>query len=199
MTRYRLGVDIGGTFTDGMLIDEATGEVSIAKVLSTPADPAAGFLEATARILREDGVLPADVRFVVHGTTVATNAIIEGRTARTGFVTTEGFRDMLEIARQTRPSLYDLRFEKPPPLVSRDLAFGIPERLDAEGRVLAELDEGAVREAARELGRLGVASVAVCLLHSYVNPSHERRVAELIGEELPGAIDVETRPMPDWP
>ncbi|HKF75537.1 MAG TPA: hydantoinase/oxoprolinase family protein [Candidatus Dormibacteraeota bacterium] len=188
MTRYRLGVDIGGTFTDGMLIDEATGEVSIAKVLSTPADPAAGFLEATARIVREDGVRPADVRFVVHGTTVATNAIIEGRTARTGFVTTEGFRDMLEIARQTRPSLYDLRFEKPPPLVGRDLAFGIPERLDAEGRVLAELDEGAVREAARELGRLGVESVAVCLLHSYVNPSHERRVAELIGEELPGVL-----------
>ncbi len=188
MTRYRLGVDIGGTFTDGMLIDETTGETSITKVLSTPADPSRGFLEATSRILREAGVRPADVRFIVHGTTVATNAIIEGKTARTGFVTTEGFRDMLEIARQTRPSLYDLGFEKPPPLVSRELAFGVRERLDHEGHVLSALDEPSVREVARELRQLGAESVAVCLLHSYVNPEHERRVAELLAEELPGVL-----------
>src|SRR5688500_4674711 len=106
-TRYRLGVDIGGTFTDATLVDEATGEVRIAKVPSTPADPSRGFLAATERILREAEVSPEAVGYVVHGTTVATNAIIEGNVAKAAFVTSDGFRDMLEIARQVRPSLYD--------------------------------------------------------------------------------------------
>src|SRR5271163_4316833 len=114
--RYRLGIDIGGTFTDATLLDEVTGAVRIGKVSTTPRDPAQGFMEAVRRLLTQANVQPAEVRFVVHATTVATNAIIEGKVATTGFVTTEGFRDMLEIARQVRPSLYDLRFVKPPPL-----------------------------------------------------------------------------------
>ena len=114
---YRLGIDIGGTFTDATLVHEETGELRIAKVPSTPKDPSAGFMEATLRILRESEVAPDEVTYVVHGTTVATNSIIEGKIARAGFVTTDGFRDMLEIARQIRPSLYDLQFEKPKPLV----------------------------------------------------------------------------------
>ena len=114
----RLAIDIGGTFTDATLIDEETGAVSIAKVLSTPADPSLGFMAAAERILAESDVAAADVHFVVHATTVATNAIIEGTIARGGFVTTEGFRDLLEIQRQTRPTLYDTRFEKTPPTKS---------------------------------------------------------------------------------
>jgi N-methylhydantoinase A len=185
MTGYRLGIDIGGTFTDATLIDEETGEVRIGKVATTPADPARGFMEAASGMLKKAGVSPRDVRYVVHATTVATNAIIEGKTARTGFITTEGFRDLLEIARQTRPSLYDLHFEKPRPLVPRHLCFGVPERLDARGQVLQSLDEETVRRTAEQLRRLGVDAVAVCLLHSYVNPGHERRVGEILREIIP--------------
>src|ERR1051325_5644933 len=101
-SRYRLGVDVGGTFTDATLIDETTGEIRVGKVPSTPGDRAPGFIEAVHRILRDAGAMPAGVGYVAHGTTVATNALIEGKVARTGFVTTEGFRDMLEIARQVR-------------------------------------------------------------------------------------------------
>ena len=185
---YRLGIDIGGTFTDATLINETTGEVHIGKVSSTPKDPSAGFMEATHRILRQNNVAPADVSYLVHGTTVATNSIIEGKVARTGFVTTDGFRDMLEIARQIRPSLYDLQFEKPKPLVPRYLCFGVPERLDAHGQVLTPLDEHPVRKVAEQLRREGVESVAVCLLHAYANPAHEQRVGEIIREFFPGAI-----------
>jgi N-methylhydantoinase A len=186
--KFRLGIDIGGTFTDSTLIDEETGEIRIGKVSSTPRDPSLGFLEATHRILKQADVAPADVGYVVHGTTVATNSIIEGKIAKAGFVTTDGFRDMLEIARQIRPSLYDLQFEKPRPLVPRHLCFGIPERLDAQGRVLRPLDEEAVRRAAQELRVAGVESIAVCFLHSYINPSHEKRVGQILREVFPAAI-----------
>src|SRR5438552_3916953 len=151
MPRYRLGIDIGGTFTDATLLDEVTGAVRNAKVSTTPHDPARGFMVAAQRVLREAGVAPVDVRFVVHATTVATNAIIEGKVAPTGFVTTDGFRDMLEIARQVRPNLYDLQFEKLKPLAPRQLCFGVPERLDAKGNVLKPLDEEAVRRVAEHL------------------------------------------------
>ena len=147
----RLGVDIGGTFTAAMLIDENTGAVHVSKVPSTSRDPSVGFMHVVDRILRETCSSPGDVAYVIHGTTVATNAIIEDDLARTAFVTTLGFRDMLEIARQTRPTLYDLQFEKPRPLVARHLCFGIGERLDPWGQVLVALDENAVREAAWEM------------------------------------------------
>ena len=196
---YRLGVDVGGTFTDGVLINESTGEVRITKVPSTPDDPSRAFLEATGRILREAAVDPKQVSYIVHGTTVATNAIIEGKVARTGFLTTEGFRDMLEIARQIRPSLYDLQFEKPAPLVPRYLCFGIPERLDARGAVVTELDEENARQAAITLREEGVEAVAVCLLHSYANPDHERRIGEILREELPdAAISISSDIVPEF-
>ena len=183
---HRLGVDIGGTFTDATLIDETTGEIRICKVPSTPADPSQGFLSAVERILDESGVAPEAVGFVVHGTTVATNAIIEGKLARTGFVTTEGFRDMLEIARQIRPALYDLHFEKPTPLVPRQRCFGVTERLDAGGQPVVPLDDDSVRKVARQLANEQIESLAVCLLHSYVNPEHERRAGQILAEEIPG-------------
>ena len=182
----RVAVDIGGTFTDATLIDEATGHVAIAKTLTTPADPSEGFMAAVERAVREAGVTARDVTFVVHATTVATNAIIEGKVARSGFVTTEGFRDLLEIGRQVRPTLYDPQFEKPRPLVPRDRAVGVVERLGPKGEVLTPLDERSVRDAAALLARERVESVAVCLLHAYVNPEHERRVGEILAEELPG-------------
>jgi N-methylhydantoinase A len=182
----RMAIDIGGTFTDATLIDEESGAVSIAKVLTTPADPSEGFMAAVGRALAEGGVEATQVQFVVHATTVATNAIIEGKIARSGFVTTEGFRDLLEIARQVRPSLYDTQFEKAPPLVPRDRAVGVRERLGPAGEVLTPLDDDSVRVAAALLRREQVESVAVCLLHSYVNPAHEQRVGEILAEELPG-------------
>ena len=180
----RVAVDIGGTFTDATLINEQSGTATIAKVLTTPADPSEGFMRAFERALGEQDA--ADVSFVVHATTVATNTIIEGKIARSGFVTTEGFRDLLEIARQVRPSLYDTQFEKPPPLVPRDRAVEVRERLGPGGDVLVPLDDASVREAASVLAREEVESVAVCLLHAYVNPEHERRIGEILAEELPG-------------
>jgi N-methylhydantoinase A len=182
----RIAIDIGGTFTDATLIDEETGAVSIAKVLSTPSDPSEGFMQAVDRALREGGVEASQVQFVVHATTVATNSIIEGKIARSGFVTTDGFRDLLEIARQVRPTLYDTQFEKPPPLVSRDRAVVVRERLGPAGEVVTPLDDDSVREAAAILRREEVESVAVCLLHAYVNPEHENRVGAMLAEELPG-------------
>jgi N-methylhydantoinase A len=183
--RYRLGVDIGGTFTDATLVDEVTGEWHIAKVPSTPQEPALAFMTATRRVVTESGLKPSDVRLVVHGSTVATNAIIEGKVATTAFVTTRGFRDMLEIARQMRPALYDLQFEKPRPLVPRRLAFEVRERLGADGQVIEPLDTAEVLAVAAALRAAGVEAVAICFLHSYANPEHERRTAEILADELP--------------
>ena len=196
---FRLGVDIGGTFTDATLVDEASGRVHICKLSSTPADPSEGFLRITSRILDQAGVPPGAVSYVVHGTTVATNSIIEGRLAPTGFVTTEGFRDLLEIQRQIRASLYDVHFEKPPPLVPRHRCFGVPERLDATGEVVRPLDEPALRETAGRLRDEGVESIAVCFLHSYVNPAHEQRAGEILREQFGAeAVSLSCEVAPDF-
>ena len=199
--QYRLGIDIGGTFTDGILLNETTGEIRTAKVPSTPSDPSVGFLNIVDRMLtqgfprsrgkcpEDKGGLPPDsVRYVVHGTTVATNAIIEGNLAKTAFITTEGFRDLLEIQTGIRPTLYDLQFQKLKPLVPRYLCFGVPERLDFKGDVLVPLDEESVRSVVQNLRDEGVESVAVCLLHSYINPEHEKRVGEILAAELPSTL-----------
>ena len=183
--RYRLGVDIGGTFTDATLVDESSGRLWNAKVSSTPHDPAQGFLSATRQILDQSELAPESLRYVVHATTVATNAIIEGKVAPTVLITTEGFRDILEIARQIRPSLYDTQFEKPKPLVPRDRCFGVRERLDATGAVLTPLDEAAIPQIAAVIRDAGVESVAVCFLHSYLNAQHEQRVGELLRDLAP--------------
>jgi len=196
---YRLGVDIGGTFTDATLLDEATGEVRIGKVSTTPRDPSIGFMRAARRLLEEHGVAPTELSYVVHATTVATNAVIEGKTASAGFVTTDGFRDMLEVARQVRPSLYDLQFEKPRPLVPRDRCFGVPERLGPGGEVIRPLDERAVRAAALRLKEAGVSAIALCFLHAYVNPAHERRAAEIIRAAFPeAALSVSSEVAPEF-
>ena len=186
--QYRLGIDIGGTFTDGILLNETTGEIRTAKVPSTPTDPSDGFLHVLRRMLDDGQAEPDAVKYVVHGTTVATNAIIEGNLAKTAFITTEGFRDLLEIQTGIRPTLYDLQFQKLKPLVPRYLCFGVPERLDFTGEVLVPLDEDAVWRVVRELRDEGVESVAVCLLHSYINPEHEQRIGEILATEFPSAL-----------
>ncbi len=181
---FHLGIDVGGTFTDAVLIS-TDGRIDTAKVSSTPDDPSLGFMDAVSRILQKSGVEPKLISHLVHGTTVATNALIEGKTPKTAFLTTKGFGDMLEIGRQVRPSLYDVHFEKLRPLVPRDLCYEVPERLDAEGTVLESLNENAVREISRMLQQSDVQSVAICLLHAYVNPTHETRVAEILHEDNP--------------
>ena len=185
---YRLGVDIGGTFTDIALIDETTGRIYTDKVSSTPQDPSGGFMEAVQRLLAKQQIAAKDVAYIVHGTTIATNAIIEGKVAPTGFITTEGFRDMLEIARQIRPTLYDLQFEKPQPLVPRHRCFGVPERLNAGGTVLTPLDEEALRQVAGALRAEGVEAIAICFLHAYANPVHEQRAGAILAEVFPEAV-----------
>ena len=185
LLRYRIGIDVGGTFTDGVLLDDESGAAFTAKVPSTPRDPSLGFFRAFQQLLEEASVSAAMVQYLAHGTTVITNAVFEGSLARTALVTTEGFRDILEIARQNRPSLYDLQFEKPDPLVPRHLCFGVPERLNPDGSVLIPLDEDIVRLVVAKLREEGVEAVAVCLLHSYANPAHEKRVGAILRAELP--------------
>ena len=138
--KFRIGVDIGGTFTDATLVNSKTGETFTSKVISTPSDPSVGFINALKKLLDDKHIDPDKLDYVFHATTVATNAIIEGKTASTAFVTTKGFRDMLEIARQIRPSLYDLQFEKPPPLIPRQLCFEVEERVNAKGEIIKTLD-----------------------------------------------------------
>jgi N-methylhydantoinase A len=186
--RIRVGIDIGGTFTDAVYIDERTGISGVAKVPSTPRDPAKAFLEALSRVLEVAGAGPAAVRFLAHGTTVATNTVIEGKGAPTAFVASAGFRDLFEIGRQIRPDLYDPRADKPPALIPRELAFEVAERLDADGRVLVPLDEAAVRALIPELARRRVQAVVVGFLHSYRNPAPERRAAALLAAGLPGVL-----------
>ena len=180
----RLAVDIGGTFTD-VALEHAGGRVT-AKVLTTPAAPERGVLDGVAAILRGAGLGAGDVALLVHGTTLATNAIIERKGARTALITTQGHRDVLAMGNESRYDQYDLNIVLPEPLVPRYLRLTVPERLDNEGRVLLPLDEGAVRDLAAVLVRERVESVAVGFLHSFTNPAHERRVRAILGEVLPG-------------
>ena len=184
--RARLGVDIGGTFTDLVVIDDATGTARVGKVLTTAKDPAHGVEDGIHALLDEAGVRSDAVRAVVHGTTLATNALIERKGAKTALLTTEGFRDALEIRREGRYDMYDLFIDPPPPLVPRHLRREVPERLLADGSILKTLDEAAARRALAELAREGVEALAICLLHAYVNPTHERRLSEIAREVSPG-------------
>ncbi len=186
--RLRIGVDSGGTFTDVCVFDETLGQIQVWKVSSTPADPSVGIAGGVEEWLRASGGGKADAARVVHfghGTTVGTNALIQGRGAKTGLVTTAGFRDVLEIRRQTRPELYDLQTEKPPILVSRDLRLEVRERVLFDGSILEPLNEEDVRKAARKLRAEGVQAVAVSLLFSFLTPAHEARIREIFAEECP--------------
>jgi N-methylhydantoinase A len=196
MPDYRLGIDIGGTFTDLVLIDPE-GSVSTHKVLSTPGDYSRAIVTAI-RDMASDGRLRSErLAEVIHGTTVCSNAILEGKGARTGLLTTRGFRDTLEIGRMRYPRLYDLTWMKPPPLVERRRRREVVERLDGDGGIVEPLDEASVQEALKLLLHEDVESLAVCLLHSYANPEHEQRVREIvatIAPELPISLSCEVLP-----
>jgi len=182
--RARLGVDIGGTFTDVAL--EIRGERFSAKLLTTPEAPERGVLAAIRAVLGAAAVRPADLALIIHGTTLATNAIIERKGARTALVTTEGFRDTVEIRHENRFEQYDVNIDLPPPLVPRRLRRVVAERIDAQGRVVTPLDEAALGRLAAELAAERVESVAIGFLHSYVNPAHEERARDILMRTLGG-------------
>ncbi len=183
MPSARLAVDIGGTFTDLAL--EHDGRRSTIKVLTTQVAPEEGVMAGAREILRSSGVAAADIGIVIHGTTLATNAVIERKGARTALLTTQGFRDVIAMGNESRYDQYDLNIVLPEPLVPRHLRLPLPERLDNEGNVLLALDVGAVRALVPVLRRERVESIAVGLLHAFVNPAHERRVRDVLAEELP--------------
>jgi N-methylhydantoinase A len=182
--RARLAVDIGGTFTDLCL--DWNGKLTSVKVLTTPRAPEEGVLDGMEQILKQTGIQPADLGLVIHGTTLATNAIIERKGAKTALVVTEGFRDSIEIAFEHRFEQYDIFMQKPPPLVARDLRFGIPERMDGRGNVLIPLDEAAVHALAPKLKAAGIEAIAIGYMHAYLDGKHERRTRDILAELLPG-------------
>jgi N-methylhydantoinase A len=191
----RIGVDIGGTFTDLVALDEATGTVVNAKALSTPSQ----LIDGVLRCVDQAGVDLGDCRLTIHGTTIGINALLEGKGALTALLTTEGFRDVLEIGRGNFLRMYDVLYRRPTPLVPRGRRREVPERISARGEVLVPLGEDAVREAARALAAEGVESVAVAFLFSYLDPIHEQRAAAILAEELPGvAISVSHRLSREW-
>ncbi len=184
---HRIGIDVGGTFTDIALLDDEAGRLHLFKVPTTPEDPSTGALAGIESVLGASGVGAADVSAVGHGTTVATNAILQRRTAPVGLITTEGFRDLLEIGRQRRPRLFDLGVDRPPALVPRRLRREVPERMLFDGRVARPVDLDGVEAIVHEFRAAGVVSIAVCFLHAYANPAHERLVGDVIRRLWPSA------------
>jgi N-methylhydantoinase A len=198
---YRIGIDVGGTFTDFVLV-RPDGELVLGKTPTTLEDQSIGVMRGISELAVREGrdarALLADTELVVHGTTTADNTMIEMNGAVTGLVTTAGHRDEIEIRRGYKENIWDPSYPPPVPIAPRRRRFGIPERLDFRGRVVTPLDEDAVRRAARRMAKQGVESVAVCLLFSFIEPAHERRVAEILREELPGvrlSISHEVMPM----
>ena len=191
MRAERIGVDVGGTFTDLILVDEEEGRITVDKVPSTPDDPSRSVVEGVQALCAKAGVALADVDNLLHGTTVATNIVLTHSGAEAGMITTHGFRDIVHIARHKKPFNFSLQQELPwqsRPLVKRRHRLTVEERVTVpDGDVLVELDDAEVRERVRALKQAGVESVAICLLHSYLNPAHERRIKEIVLEEFPEA------------
>ena len=202
-SRYRLGVDVGGTHTDLVLLDAAGGTLLVEKVASTPKNPALGVLNGVAKFVAR-GIRPADIDFFAHGTTITTNALLEMRGAKVGLLITKGFRAVQEIQSQARDgNLFDYFYAKPAPLAPQSFTREIPERSDYQGNVLVSLDRDAVRRAARELKAAGVRSIAVCFLFSYANPAHEEETRRIVREEFPDAhVSLSSQVLPrirEWP
>ncbi|MCG8547959.1 MAG: hydantoinase/oxoprolinase family protein [Alphaproteobacteria bacterium] len=184
---HLLGIDIGGTFTDFVLVDRTSGNVFLNKRLTTTDHPDVAVKDGIRTLLRDSNIQGANLEIVIHGTTLITNALIERKGARTALLATAGHKDVLKIGDEMRYDTYDLFLEKPDPLVPGPLRFDVPERLAADGRTIDELDEQALRQIAKGLTEAQVASVAVCFLHSFSNPTHERRARAILEEEIPDA------------
>ena len=198
----RLGVDVGGTFTDLIYVDDEAGTILVHKVPTTPADPSQGTVQGVREITAQAGAAPSELDQVFHGTTIATNIVIEHSGARVGLITTEGYRDILHIARHKKPlnfsNYQDLPWQRYP-IVRRRHRLTVPERVLGDGSVLVPLDEARAREQVRKLKEAGVEAVAVCFLFSFVNPGHERRVAEVVREEFPEAfLSVSSEVLPQY-
>ncbi|MCP4289233.1 MAG: hydantoinase/oxoprolinase family protein, partial [Gammaproteobacteria bacterium] len=177
----RIGIDVGGTFTDVVLIDDQTGQIHYTKTLTTPTNRAVGVINGLEKILETAVAKAEQIDYIVHGTTTGTNALIERKGARTGLITTDGFRDVLEIARIERPDagLYDIFVDLPAPLVSRYLRVEVNERVGADGQVVRPLDKESVKQAIAYLKQQEVEAIAVCLIFGFRNPEHEYQVRDL--------------------
>ncbi len=183
--KYQLGIDIGGTFTDLVLLEEKTGKLYFGKTLTTYDNPSNGIISGTKELLTKYDVSASDLTRIVHGTTLVTNSIIERRGSLTGFITTKGFEDVLEIGRELRYDIYDIFLTVPDPLVARNFRYGIKERVDYQGKVVDEIDDFEIKVVVDKLIHQGVKSIAVCFLNSFTNPSHERKVGEYIRKTYP--------------
>ncbi|MDE0112945.1 MAG: hydantoinase/oxoprolinase family protein, partial [Albidovulum sp.] len=195
---WRVGVDSGGTFTDVSLYHEESGRFEDWKIPSTPEDPSRGIAMGIAESLAMVGASADDLTYFGHGTTVATNSLIELRGAKTGLITTEGFRDLLEIGRQMRPSLYDMMADKPPVLVPRRLREEVPERIRFDGTIEIPLDMRRLREAARRLAEEGVAATAICFLYGYLEPRHEAAAKETVQDVAGGFVSASYEVAPEF-
>ena len=182
----RVGVDIGGTFTDLVVFDDATGSFAVGKTLTTPRDPSQAVETLVLEALEREGIAIGSVQQLIHGTTLVTNAIIERTGSHTALLATLGFRDSIEIGRENRYELYDLMLEMPQPLVPRYLRFGVPQRTLADGTTLQELDAAFVEQLTRELVANGIEAVAIAFLNSFANPSAEREARAIIQRVAPG-------------
>lgn len=185
MHTIRLGIDIGGTFTDLVLFDQGTGEFMVIKVPSRPSDPAGALTHSVEKALQQADAKAESVTLLNHGTTIVTNAVLEGTLAKTALIATEGFSDVLEIGRHLRPDMYDLYQDKPNPLSTRDLRFGVKERMGPEGGVVTPLDSGSVAAVIESIKESDVDAVAISLLHSYANAEHEVAIKAAVQEALP--------------
>ena len=185
---FRLGIDSGGTFTDVVLFDDRKKTLHIAKTPSTPANPAIGVINGIKKIVSQVGIQPGEIASLVHGTTVATNALLEYKGIRTALILTEGFKDILSIGRQDRPKLYDYFEKRPEPFIPRHLRFEVSERTLYTGEIFRALDEKKILSIIEELKKKEIKGIAVCLLHSYANPTHEKRIKEIFKEQYPEAV-----------
>ena len=187
---YRIGIDVGGTFTDFLMIDDA-GKSSVFKTSSTPKDPSIGVLAGMREMADSLGVdlerFAGQVDLIVHGTTVTTNAVLTGNGVKTGLVTTDGFRDILEMRRGYREELYNNKLTPPPPLVPRDRRLAVKERIDAAGNVVLALDRPSLDAAVDALIAEQVEAIAICFMHSHANPAHEQMAKAVVQERLPDA------------
>jgi N-methylhydantoinase A len=195
----RIGFDVGGTFTDFVMVNDKDETVSYFKLPSTPADPSIAIAEGLAQLIKEQNIDPVDILHLGHGTTVATNLVIERKGSKTALLTTRGFRDVLEIGRQIRPHLYDYSVRRPRPLVPRELRFEVSERILSDGTVRLPLADEEVDIAARAMLAAGVESVLICFLHSYHSPEHERRAGHIVRQVMPKAyVSLSSEVLPEF-
>jgi N-methylhydantoinase A len=191
-----IGIDIGGTFTDIVTIER--GKFRSYKLPSNPQEPWRGVIDGLRSIIQQGEIVPREVSRIAHGSTVATNALLEGKWAKTALITTNGFRDVLEIGRQNRPSLYDLSFNRPTPIVPRDLRFELDERIDYQGKELRPVDKAELLELTERLREAGIAAIAISFLFSFLNTDHEREVGEILERELGLPVTLSCKILPEF-